>query len=107
MEIITKQNTITILLTLFTTSICSLIKGGVLISSTNPILDFTVGTNYVTAMYGYSPANLTAKRIDTYNTLTNSLTTLASNIQIVYSPYLTMELSLPVNRIRPTIDKNT
>jgi hypothetical protein len=96
-----------LLLALIASSMCSLLYGGVLVSSLDPVVDFVVDTNHLAIMYGNTPANITAKRIDVYNTSTNLITTVASNITIVYTTYLSGRISFPVQKIRSSMGRNT
>ena len=85
---------------------CSLLYGGVAVSSVDTVVDFIADTNHLAIMYGYIPSNMTAKRIDVYNTSTNITTTIRSNISIVYSSYLSSQPSLSVSKIISSIGRN-
>lgn len=76
-----------------TSSMCSLIYGGVLIASDDPVVDFIADTNHLAIMYGYIPSNMTAKRLDVYNTSTNITTTIENNVSIVYPSYISAQSS--------------
>lgn len=102
-----KKSKILLMLTFVTSSLCSLLYGEVVVSSPDPVVDFLIDGNHMAIMYGYNPANKTAKRIDVYNTSSNSITTIANNILIVYSPYLSAQPSTPVSRIKSSIGRNT
>lgn len=86
---------------------CSLLYGGVAVSSVDTVVDFIADTNHLAIMYGNIPSNMTAKRIDVYNTSTNITTTIGSNISIFYSSYLSSQPSLSVNKIISSIGRNT
>lgn len=86
-----------------TSSMCSLIYGGVLVPSDDPVVDFVADKNHLAIMYGYIQSNMTAKRIDVYNTSTNITTTIENNVSIVYPDYISPQPSIPVNKIRSSI----
>lgn len=95
------------LLALVTTSVYSLYYGGVVLYSPDAVMDFIAETNHLTIMYGYIPSNMTAKRIDVYNTSTNIATTIDNNLSIVYLHNASTKPSLPVYKIRFIIGINT
>lgn len=81
-EIMLRKKNIMLLALFMFYSSCSLFYAGVIVSSTDPIIDFTADTDHLSIMYGYSPLNITAKRIDMYNVSTNSSIVIANNISI-------------------------
>lgn len=92
---------------LISISMSSILYGGVVVSSVDPVVDFIADTNYLTIMYSYNPSNMTAKRINMYNTSTNLLTFIDSNKSIVYKSCLSSQPSIPVSKIRSSTGRNT